>query len=194
MKGHLILITAPSGSGKSLLITHLRETVPDAYFAVSCTTRDPRPDEKEGENYYFISTKAFEKKIQEGVFLEWAEFSGNRYGTLVSEILEPLTAGRVVVREVELQGVLAIKELIPQVYCTIIYIDAGPWEMLERRILARAPMLPEHLTLRRLRYVEESKWRAFADIIIENNEGRLDEAKKELQKLVEDILVQTASK
>ena len=189
MKGHLILIMAPSGSGKSLLISHLREQVPGLYFAVSCTTRKPRPDEKEGETYYFISEESFEEKIKEGAFLEWAEFSNNRYGTLISEILEPVKAGKVVVREVELQGILALKEIIPQTNRTVIYIDAGPWEILEHRILARAPMSSEHLALRKLRYVEESKWRVFADMIVENNEGRLEEAKQELQKRVENIVL-----
>lgn len=179
---------APSGSGKGLLVNHLRKTMPWLYFAVSCTTREPRPDEKEGETYHFITKEAFDQKIKENAFLEWAEFSGNRYGTLVSEILTPLRVGRVVVREVELQGILAIKEIIPAAQRTIIYIDGGPWEILERRTLARAPMSAEHLALRKLRYVEESKWRAFADIVIENNEGRLEEAKQELQNCVEQIV------
>jgi len=192
LTGHLILLMAPSGSGKSLLVSHLRETVPSVHFAVSCTTRDPRPDEKEGETYYFISKESFEKKMQEGAFLEWAEFSGNRYGTLISEIVEPLKAGRVVVREVELQGILAIKEIIPENNRTVVYIDAGPWEILERRIRARALISPEHLALRRQRYTEESKWRAFADVIIENNEGHLAEAKQNLQKFVETALIRIA--
>lgn len=192
--GHLILIMAPSGSGKSLLVTHLRETIPDLHFAVSCTTRDPRPDEKEGETYHFISEEAFEQKIKEGAFVEWAEFSGNRYGTLVSDILEPMTAGKVVVREVELQGILAIKEVIPAANRTVVYIDAGPWKILERRIRARAPMSVDNLASRKQRYLEESKWKAFADIIVENNEGRLAEAKQELQKCVEAILTRVSSK
>lgn len=192
--GHLILIMAPSGSGKGLLVDHLRETMPGLYFAVSCTTREPRPDEKEGETYHFITREAFDQKIKESAFLEWAEFSGNRYGTLVSEILTPLRVGRVVVREVELQGILAIKEIIPEALRTIIYIDGGPWEILEKRALARAPMSVAHLALRKLRYVEESKWRVFADIVIENNEGRLAEAKQELQKCVEQIVINIASK
>jgi guanylate kinase len=185
---------SPSGGGKSILVSHLRETVPSLYFAVSCTTRPPRPDEKEGETYYFISNEAFDERVREGAFVEWAEFSGNRYGTLVSEILEPMKAGKIVLREVELQGVLALKEIIPQEDRTIIYIDAGPWELLERRILARAPIPAEHLALRKLRYAEESKWQAFADIIVKNEEGRLEEAKQALQKRVEEIIKKVVTK
>jgi len=192
--GHLILIMAPSGSGKSVLISHLRETLPELYFAVSCTTRDMRPGENEAETYYFIGEEVFDEKIKEGALLEWTEFSGNRYGTLVSEVLEPMKAGKVVVREVELQGILAIKEIIPAERRTVVYIDAAPWEVLERRIVARAPLSEEHRTLRRERYTEESKWKAFADIIIMNDEGHLDEAKQALQKCVEGILARVTSR
>lgn len=188
IRGHLILIMAPSGSGKGLLIKHLRDTLPDAYFAISCTTRSPRPNEKDGEVYHFITREEFDARIKENAFLEWAEFSGHRYGTLKSEIIEPLRAGKVVVREVELQGILAIRELIPEEHRTIVYIEAGSWEILKGRVLARAPMSDEHLELRHKRYLEESKWREFADVTIENNEGRLDEAKAELQQLVERYL------
>lgn len=188
ISGHLILLMAPSGSGKGLLIEHLRAALPDVYFAVSCTTRDPRPHEKDGEVYHFLTREVFDQKIQAGEFLEWAEFSGNRYGTLKSEIIDPLVAGRVVVREVDLQGILAIQQLIPDTHRTVVYIDAGPWEVLKRRVLARAPMSEEHLELRHERYLEESKWKAFADVVIENNEGRLEDAKRELQAFVEKFL------
>lgn len=188
LKGHLVLIMAPSGSGKGLLIEHLRETVPEAHFAISCTTRQPRPNEKDGEVYRFISQEEFDRKIQEGALLEWAEFSGNRYGTLKSEIVDPLREGKVVVREVELQGILAIRELIPASRRTIVYIDAGSWDVLERRIRARAPISAEHLELRRQRFLEETKWKSFADVIIENNENRLAEAKADLEALVKQYV------
>ena len=193
MTGHLILIMAPSGSGKGLLLSHVRESVPGLHFAVSCTTRKPRPDEKEGETYYFVSEESFAEKVKDGAFLEWAEFSGNRYGTLVSEIVETMKAGSIVVREVELQGILAIKEIISKENRTVIYIDAGPWKILERRICARAPISTEHLALRKLRYTEESKWRMFADIIVKNEDGHLEEAKQELQKHVEQIMMSVQS-
>lgn len=188
LSGHLVLIMAPSGSGKGLLIDHIRSTLPEVYFAISCTTRAPRPGEIDGETYYFLSNEEFDQKIQNGEFLEWAEFSGNRYGTLKSEIIDPMKEGKVVLREVELQGILAIRELVPAANRTIVYIEAGSWETLKHRICARAPMSAEHLELRYQRYLEESKWKAFADVIIENNEGRLETAKAELQALVEKQL------
>ena len=194
MTGHLILVMAPSGSGKSLLVTHLREAVPELYFAISCTTRDPRPHEKEGETYYFITEEAFDEKIKTGAFLEWAEFGGSRYGTLVAEIVDPLGEGKVVLREVELQGVLAIRQIVPAIHRTVIYIDGGPWELLEKRILRRAPISAEHVALRKERYIEESKSKAFADVIIENVEGHLDDAKRDLQTCVESIVVRVGGR
>lgn len=186
--GHLILVMAPSGSGKGLLIEHLRNTCPQVHFAVSCTTREPRPNEIPDEVYHFVSEEAFEESIREDAFLEWAEFGGHRYGTLKSEILTPLEAGKTVLREVELQGILAIREMIPAERRTIVYIAAGDWEILKHRIVSRAPMSSEQLELRRKRYIEELKWKSFADVIIENNEGRLAEAKAELEALVKKYL------
>mgnify|MGYP005849090773 CR=1 FL=1 len=188
LKGHLILIMAPSGSGKGLLIDHIRTNVPEVYLAISCTTRNPRPGEVDGEVYYFLTEAEFEEKIQNDEFLEWAEFSGNKYGTLKSEILEPMREGKVVLREVELQGILAIRELIPKSKRTIVYIEAGSWEVLQERIVKRAPISEEHLKMRQERYLEESKWKAFADKVIENNEGRLEEAKQELEDLIKIYL------
>lgn len=185
--GHLILIMAPSGSGKGVLIEHLRSTFPELRFAVSCTTRDPRPGEHEGDVYYFVSQEVFEERIRRGEFLEWAEFSGNRYGTLKSEILEPLARGQVVLREVELQGIQAVSEIIPAVHRTIIYVDAGSWDALERRITARAPISDEHLALRKARYEVESEWKQYADVIIENHDGRVEDAKHSIESCIRDI-------
>ncbi len=185
--GHLILIMAPSGSGKGLLIKHLRDTLTHARFPVSCTTRTMRPGETEGEMYYFITREDFEQRIKDDLFLEWAEFGGDLYGTLKSEILPPLEQGELVIREVELQGILAFREIIPREHYTVIYVEAGAWDVLCKRILARAPITDEQLELRRLRYLEESKAKVFADKIIENNENRLEDAKLELQHFIETI-------
>lgn len=186
--GHLVLVMAPSGSGKGSLLAYARQMFPELYFAVSCTTRLPRAGEREGGTYYFLSDADFDEKIHAGEFLEWAEFGGARYGTLRAEIVTPLCQGRVVIREVELQGILAIKEQICARNRTIVYVDAGGWEVLERRIRGRAPITSEHLALRKERYQAESQWKAFADIVIENRDGRLAEAEQAFQKLLTDIL------
>src|SRR5690606_27732370 len=99
-------------------------------FAVSCTTRTPRPGEIEGETYYFLTPEAFQEKVEKGEFLEWAEFGGHKYGTLKSEIITPLRHGKVVLREVELQGVEALRALIPKQNRTVVFVDGGSWELL----------------------------------------------------------------
>lgn len=192
MPGHLILIMAPSGSGKGVLIEHLRTTFPELHSAISCTTRDPRPNEREGDTYYFTDRATFKRKIEHGDFVEWAEFSGNLYGMLKSEVLEPMRRGRVVLREIELQGILSIREIVPEENRTIIYIDAGDWDALARRITARAPISHEHLALRKERYDAESKWKAYADVIISNTDGRLEDAKRDIAACVSDILARVA--
>lgn len=193
MPGHLILIMAPSGSGKGVLIEHIRATFPELHIAISCTTRDPRPNEREGDTYYFTDRATFQRKIEQGAFVEWAEFSGNLYGMLKSEVLEPMREGRVVLREIELQGILSIREIIPEENRTIVYIDAGAWDALARRITARAPMSDEHLMLRKERYEAESKWKAYADVIISNTDGRLEDAKRDIEACVSAILARVAN-
>ena len=187
--GHLVLIMAPSGSGKGYLISRIKEHFADQIkFAVSCTSRSMRAGEKEGETYHFITREAFNEMIYAGEFLEWAEFSGNLYGTLKSEIMEPLKNGEVVVREVDLQGVLAIREIIPLDNRTVIFIDAGPWDLLKKRIIARAPISAEELEMRRQRYEEESASKPYADIILNNEEGHVEKAEAELKAIITNIL------
>lgn len=186
--GHLILLMAPSGSGKSLLLNHVKSTLPEVKMAISCTTRAMRPGEKEGVVYYFLNREQFEEKIKAGEFLEWAEYSGNLYGTLKSEIITPIQNGEVVLREVEIQGVRSIIDLIPRQNLTIVYIEAGDWETLKNRITKRAPISDEELNLRYERYLAETAAKDVADVVVENNEGRLEEAKSEIVNIIRKLL------
>lgn len=186
--GHLILLMAPSGSGKSLLLNHVKNTLPEVKMAVSCTTRQMRPGEEEGKVYYFLSREQFEEKIKAGEFLEWAEYGGNLYGTLKSEIITPIQNGEVVLREVEIQGVRSIINLIPRQNLTIIYIEAGDWETLKNRITKRAPISDEELNLRYERYLAETAAKSVADMVVENSEGKLEEAKSELVNIISKLL------
>jgi guanylate kinase len=196
IKGQLILIMAPSGSGKGFLISYLRTifgTNPNIHFATSCTTRKPRPGEVDGEVYHFMTNDEFHEKIRNDAFLEWAEYSGHLYGTPREEVVEPLRAGKVVIREVELQGVLAIRERIAPEKRTIIFVDGGSWEILRERIIARAPISADELQLRRERYIEEVSSKAFADIIIDNSGGHVDTAKEELVQIIQSAVLHTRS-
>lgn len=187
--GHLILIVGTPGGGKGVLIHYIRETFPQLRVAVSCTTRARRPGEKEGETYFFISRAEFQKRIAEGAFLEWIEQDGgNMYGTLKSEMLAPLEKGEVVVREVEVRGVRAIKDMVALAHRTIIFIEAGAWVILEKRIQERAPISSEELAKRKERYERERLFMPEADIVVHNYEGKLDDAKRELKEAIAGIL------
>lgn len=188
MEGKLILIYGPSGSGKGELIAHIRKTFPEIVFPLSATTRAMRPGEREGEVYHFLSSEDFDAKIAAGEFLEWAEFGGNRYGTLRSEITPALESGKTVLREVEVQGVRSIRALLPREQVVVIFIYAGAWEGLEKRIRARAPITEEELEKRRSRYEDELSYRGEADFEVENLEGRLNEAKALIESLVRKIV------
>jgi len=191
MTGHLILITAPMASGKGRLIAHVMHEFKEVIRLVSCTTRAQRPGETDGVDYHFISRDDFEHKIKANEFMEWAEFSGNLYGTLKSELLGHLEKGHIVINEIDLQGVQNLVTLIPQSHRTIIYIDAGDWETLKARALSRAPMSEEELALRYTHYLKERTFKDDADFIIYNDDSQLEEAKKEMSRIVSNIVSRT---
>lgn len=189
MLGKFFLIIGPSGSGKGTLVNYLREKSEslNLVFPVSCTTRKRRPREKEGETYYFITRDEFEERIKKEEFLEWAEYGGNLYGALKSEIINPLQEGYCVVREVEIQGANSIIGLFDRSDLFVIYIDAGPWERMVKRIRERAPISEEELELRRERFEEEVGFKDQADLVIRNYDGEVDKAKEELLDTIREV-------
>ncbi|MFH1066324.1 MAG: guanylate kinase [bacterium] len=107
-RGIIFVLSAPSGTGKSTLCNNLRQT-PDFVYSVSCTTRPPRAGEEEGRDYYFLERKEFERKIANKDFLEYADVYGDYYGTLLSEALKPISEGRDVLLEIEVQGARLVR-------------------------------------------------------------------------------------
>ena len=177
MQGKLILVVGQTGSGKGTLMSHLRATVPGLVFPISCTTRPMRPGEVNGQNYYFLTDEEFQTRAANNEFLEWVYTDGRRYGSLKSEILEPLSEGKTVVREMDIKGVAKLRALVPQESVRTIYIDAGTWDELKERIKARAPISDEELELRRQRYEQELPFKHDADIVVANPAGGLEKAK-----------------
>lgn len=188
IRGHLVLVMAPMASGKGTLVAHVRARFPRVTHTVSCTTRTVRPGEEEGKNYYFITREVFEERIEKGEFLEWAEFGGNLYGTLRSELLDRLVHGEVVIAEIEMQGVLQLCEVIPKEKRTIIYIHGGDWDALKARACARAPITEDELDKRYERYITECDYMEHADVVIDNQDGKLDDAKKNIENIFKDII------
>jgi guanylate kinase len=105
----LILISAPSGGGKTTLCNQLLASRPDMVRAVTCTTREPRPGEKDGVDYYFFSAAEFQRRVKAGEFIEHATVFGRSYGILKSELLDKLRSGRDVLLNVDVQGVATIR-------------------------------------------------------------------------------------
>lgn len=186
--GHLILLMAPSGSGKAVLVESLGLYKDQLHFIKTFTSRPKREGTTENPNYNFISREEFKSMIEDGGFIEWAEFSGNYYGTPKSEVVGPLQGGEVAFKEIELQGVEQMRSFLRKENLTVVYIEAGDWEMLKKRITARSSMTENELKMRYERYKEESKSKDKADVIIENRDGQLEEAKTKFRDLVSGIL------
>lgn len=188
MKGKLILIVGSSGSGKSTLIKHIRDLHPEFIFPVSATTREPREGDADGQTYHFFTKDEFQKKVENDEFVEWAEFDDNFYGMLKSEIIKPLEEGRILINDIEVQGARIVRDLLPKENLYTIFLNAGTWEDLVKRILERAPMSEEELNRRHARFLDEMTFEKNADYIIVNEYGKIDEAKQKIEEVVNEIL------
>lgn len=134
-KGNLIVISGPSGAGKGTIIHKLIENNNDVWLSVSMTSRDIRGNDIPNETYFFVSKNEFEKKIRDGDFLEYAIYNGNYYGTPKDKISEMLNNGKDVILEIEIQGALKVKELIPD--AVFIFIMPPSMNELRRRLVHR---------------------------------------------------------
>lgn len=156
-------------------------------YPKSCTTRAPRGGDSDG-HYIFLGAEDFKSRADRGEFLEWAEYGGNYYGTLASEVTPLLSEGTVALKELEVQGARQVREKIPKGELVIIFVNAGAWEDMEARIRARAPMGEAELERRKLRYADEIHFMPEADFIIQNPFGRLEEAKKEFEQIIRSLI------
>ena len=168
MRGKLIVVSGPSGAGKSTLIGEALDSVPQLAYSVSATTRDPRPGELDGEDYIFLSRDEFERRIEDGYFLEWAEYSGNLYGTPVSRVEELLDDGRSVILEIELQGARKVREKRPD--AVMVFVRAPSLEETRRRLEGRATETAEAMETRLATAVEEVAAREEFDYEVINEE------------------------
>ena len=144
--GRLVVITGPSGVGKGTLLQAIFQDHPELHFSVSATTRSPRPNEIDGQHYYFLTLEEFQNKIQQSDFLEWAKFAGNFYGTPKHPIQEKVSTGKTVILEIELEGARQVRKTAPD--ATQIFILPPSLEELESRIRARAQDKPDAIAAR----------------------------------------------
>lgn len=133
----LVVVLGPSAVGKSTVVNRLRQEIPDLYFSVSMTTRAPRPGEVEGKDYFFVTPEEFQRRIDSGAMLEWADIHGGlqRSGTPAAPVEEALEHGRPVLIEVDLVGARAIAALKPE--AETVFLAPPSWEVLETRLRGR---------------------------------------------------------
>lgn len=187
MRGKIFFFSGPSGVGKGTLIRMLQKTHPEWVFPPSCTTRNPRPGEVDGETYFFITQEEFSRRIEKDEFLEWAEVhAGNRYGTLRHELVDPISEEKIVIREFDVQGFLQARERLPREDFVSIFIvpEHGEQELIER-ILKRAPMQKEEIERRmvsmRKELVEAGKY----DHVLVSRENKLDQLLADAEQIIE---------
>jgi guanylate kinase len=180
----VFVITGPSGVGKGTLIRTLLERIPELELSVSATTRAPRPGEVDGVDYHFLSEAEFDGRVLEGDFLEHADYSGRRYGTLRSELERRLAAGASVVLEIEVQGARQVKEKMPD--AMRIFIAPPSEEALRTRLVGRGTDDEAQRERRLATAKEELAAQDEFDIVVVND--RLDDAADELERIVRAAL------
>lgn len=144
--GKLIVITGPSGVGKGTMVNLLLQRHPQLKLSISATTRQPRPGEVEGVNYFFLSKKDFETAILNQELLEWAEYAGNYYGTPKAQVVEQISLGNYVILEIELEGARSIANIFPE--ARRIFVLPPSIEELEQRIRDRGTNSEESIAKR----------------------------------------------
>ena len=176
----VFVITGPSGVGKGTLIRGLMERIPGLQLSVSATTRAPRPGERDGVDYYFLTREEFERRVRAGDFVEHADYAGRRYGTLRSELERRARAGEAVVLEIEVQGARQVRAAVPD--AVLVFIAPPSAQALRERLLGRGTDDPDEVE-RRLRVAEEElRARAEFPHVVVNDE--LEDAVDELAQIV----------
>jgi len=166
--GHLYVVAAPSGAGKTSLVRALLAQEPSARFSISYTTRQQRPTEQDRKDYFFVDKATFEKMVANGEFLEHAQVFDNYYGTSKAQVKDLLAKGANVILEIDWQGAQQIRRVMPE--CRTIFILPPSREELERRLRGRGTD-HEEVIQRRLRdsVSDMSHWNEFDYVVVNND-------------------------
>jgi len=184
-RGKIVVIVAPSGTGKSTLIKRLMDEVPSLKWSVSCTTRPKRPGETEGVDYFYITVKDFEKRIENNELIEWAKVHSNYYGTSKQFVEEGLNAGENLLFDLDVQGCDQVKKIYGD-EAKVIFIEPPSVEELEKRLTGRGTDNPEVIAERLKNSIHELKRKNDYDFNVVNDD--IEKAYIGLKSVVEKIL------
>lgn len=184
--GKLIILTAPSGSGKTTITRYLLNKYPRLAFSISATTRSPRGNEQNGVEYYFLSVESFKHKIEEHAFIEWEMvYEGKYYGTLKTELERIWHEGKVPMLDIDVKGAIHVQQEFAG-DCLSIFIQPPSVEELRRRLLTRGTETPESLETRISKASYEMSFSHQFSQIIYNEQ--LDKACAETEQVIKDFL------
>lgn len=186
-KGKIIILSAPSGTGKSTIISRLMDYQDlNLGFSISATSRAPRGEEKDGREYYFLTSEEFRKRVENGEFVEWEEvYAGTCYGTLVSEVERVTGSGRNLIMDIDVKGALNVKKRYGKDALSIFILPPSV-EELERRLRARSTDSEESIARRLDKAEYEMGFSDKFDRRVVNDS--LDSCCSEVKKLIEDFI------
>ena len=180
-KGLMVVVSGPAGSGKGTVNAHLLETG-EYVYSISATTRAPRPGEKHGVNYYFISEEEFKRRIENGEMLEYTEYCGNYYGTPKKEALEVLESGKNLILEIEVEGAMNVKREYPE--AVLIMLLPPSFSVQEYRLRSRGTESEEKILERLERTRKEVPLLPKYDFVVYNEDKRDTEAAETIDTIV----------
>jgi guanylate kinase len=166
--GVLLVVSGPSGAGKGTVCTALRKVRPDLKLSISVTTRQPRQGEVDGVHYFFKTVEEFNTMRQQGEFLEWAKVYDNFYGTPISFVKKTLEEGSDMLLEIDIQGALNVKKLIPE--AVLVFIVPPSIEILHKRLADRGTETPESLAKRCAAATAELDYMEHYDYLVINDQ------------------------
>ncbi len=181
--GLLLPIAAPSGTGKTTVCRKLLDYSDSFVFSVSCTTRPPRPNERDGVDYHFISKEIFEEYIRNDILVEWEDVFNCCYGTLKSAVEEALESAKILLLDIDVKGALAIKKLYPEEAVSIFLLPPN-YEELKKRLHFRGTEDKKSIALRNARIPDEMKFGEQFDYVIVND--KIDKTVEEIIEIIKE--------